>query len=159
MEQKGAINELIEALKRLPGIGPKAAQRIAYQLLTTDKDDAIRLGNAIDAAVKTVKRCPMCNNLTDSDICRICSSAHRDRSQLCVVESVADLVTIEQSLSFNGMYFILMGRLSPLNGVGPREISLDKLLERCAAPELAEVVLATSFTAEGSDGTCSDRAA
>ena len=136
-------------MRQLPGIGPKAAQRMAYQLLTSDKETASRLGNALLNAVKTVKRCPRCNNLTDKDICKYCSSIHRDDSLLCVVETVADMMVIEQSLSWNGRYFILMGRLSPLNGIGPNELELGHLIDRASEPEVKEVVIATSFTAEG----------
>ena len=149
MEQIGAIAELIDALKKLPGVGPRAAQRIAYQLLNGDRSDANRLGEALLKATKTVHRCARCNNLTDGELCSYCSSHNRDDSLLCIVESVADLMVIEQSLSYHGRYFILMGRLSPLNGVGPHEIGLDKLLERAGEPEVKEVIIATSFTAEG----------
>lgn len=149
MEQVGAIAELIDALKKLPGIGPRAAQRIAYQLLNGDRSEAMHLGEALINATKKVHRCACCNNLTDSDVCVYCASKNRDDSLLCVVESVADLMVIEQSLSYNGKYFILMGRLSPLNGVGPREIGLDKLLARAGSPDLKEIIIATSFTAEG----------
>ena len=121
MEQIGAIAELIDALKKLPGVGPRAAQRIAYQLLNGDRSDANRLGEALLKATKTVHRCARCNNLTDGELCSYCSSHNRDDSLLCIVESVADLMVIEQSLSYHGRYFILMGRLSPLNGVGPHE--------------------------------------
>ena len=117
MEQIGAIAELIDALKKLPGVGPRAAQRIAYQLLNGDRSDANRLGEALLKATKTVHRCARCNNLTDGELCSYCSSHNRDDSLLCIVESVADLMVIEQSLSYHGRYFILMGRLSPLNGV------------------------------------------
>ena len=126
MEQIGAIAELIDALKKLPGVGPRAAQRIAYQLLNGDRSDANRLGEALLKATKTVHRCARCNNLTDGELCSFCASHNRDDSLLCIVESVADLMVIEQSLSYHGRYFILMGRLSPLNGVGPHEIGLDK---------------------------------
>lgn len=149
MASLSSIEELIDSLRHLPGIGPKAAQRMAYQLLTTDKEAASRLGNALLNAVSSVKRCPRCNNLTDKDICRFCSSIHRDDSLLCVVETVADMMVIEQSLSWNGRYFILMGRLSPLNGIGPNELELGHLIERASEPEVKEVVIATSFTAEG----------
>lgn len=149
MASVSSIEELIDSLRQLPGIGPKAAQRMAYQLLASDKETASRLGNALLNAVKTVKRCPRCNNLTDKDICKYCSSIHRDDSLLCVVENVADMMVIEQSLSWNGRYFILMGRLSPLNGIGPNELELGHLIDRASEPEVKEVVIATSFTAEG----------
>lgn len=149
MNQIGAITELIDALKKLPGIGPRAAQRIAYQLLNGDRKDALTLGRALLCAAETVHRCPKCNNLTDGDFCSFCSAKNRDDTQLCVVESVADMMVIEQSLSFNGRYFVLLGRLSPLNGVGPLELGLDKLMSRCDDAALKEVVIATSFTPEG----------
>ncbi len=144
-----SIEELIDALKRLPGIGPKAAQRMTYQLLTTEKEEALRLGNALLNAVEKVRRCPRCNNLTDKEVCSYCASTQREDSQLCVVETVADMMVIEQSLSWNGRYFILMGRLSPLNGIGPNELEFRHLLDRASEPEVKEVVIATSFTAEG----------
>ena len=109
MEQIGAIAELIDALKKLPGVGPRAAQRIAYQLLNGDRSDANRLGEALLKATKTVHRCARCNNLTDGELCSFCASHNRDDSLLCIVESVADLMVIEQSLSYHGRYFILMG--------------------------------------------------
>lgn len=149
MEQPGAISELIDALKRLPGIGPRAAQRISYQLLSGDRSDATRLGRALLEAVDCVHKCPRCNSLTDKDLCIFCSSPNRDDSQLCIVETVADLMVIEQSLSYNGRYFVLQGRLSPLNGIGPHEIGLDKLIQRTAEDSLKEVIISTSFTAEG----------
>lgn len=149
MSQNSTIQELIDSLKLLSGIGPKAAQRMAYQLLTYSRNDAIRLGNALLAAVESVHRCPRCNGLTDSELCNYCSSTKRDDSELCVIESVADMMVIEQGLAYNGRYFILMGRISPLNGIGPHEIGMEKLIERAADPALKEVILATSFTPEG----------
>ncbi len=149
MSQSRSIENVINALKRLPGIGPKAAQRIAYQLLTTDRDKALELGHSLIAAVENVKRCPRCNNLTDGDLCSYCASPTRNDHELCVVETVADMLVVEQSLSWNGRYFILMGRLSPLNGVGPSELGLKQLIERIEDPKLTEVVIATSFTSEG----------
>jgi len=143
------IEELIDALKSLPGIGPRSAQRIAYQLLSNDTENAIRLGKALLEATETVHRCPQCNNLTDEEICQNCTNPKRDDSKLCVVENVADMVVIEQSLSWQGRYFILMGRLSPLSGIGPTELGLHKLVERVGDGLVQEVVIATSFTPEG----------
>ncbi|MBQ8829016.1 MAG: recombination protein RecR [Burkholderiaceae bacterium] len=149
MAQARLIEELIESLRALPGIGPKAAQRMAYQLLSSKKKEAERLGRTLLEAVDKVHRCPSCNNLTDSDLCQYCASPDRDDSLLCVVESVADMMVIEQSLSWSGRYFILMGRLSPLAGVGPSDISFNHLVQRVGDERVKEVVLATSFTPEG----------
>ncbi len=149
MSNAQTIERLINALRKLPGIGPKAAQRIAYQLLIHDREKAVELGKTLLEAVENVKRCPKCNNLTDQDLCVYCSSTKRDSHEMCIVETVADMLVIEQSLSWNGRYFILMGRLSPLNGVGPAELGMQQLTERIQDPELQEVVIATSFTAEG----------
>ncbi len=150
MNQSKPIENLINALKKLPGIGPRAAQRMTYQLLTTDREKAVELGQCLLDAVEKVGRCPRCNNLTDSDICSFCASDKRDDHELCVVENVADMLMIEQSLSWNGRYFILMGRLSPLNGIGPNELELHQFVGRIAEDlDLQEIVVATSFTAEG----------
>jgi recombination protein RecR len=143
------IEELIESLRRLPGIGPKAAQRIAYQLLDSDRESAVRLGNALLTAAQTVHHCPKCNNLTDSEICRYCSSPQRDDALLCVVETVADMMKVEQSLVWLGRYFVLQGRISPVRGRGPHELGFDRLLERVSDGLVKEVVIATSFTPEG----------
>ncbi len=149
MAQLSAIEEMIEALRQLPGIGPKAAQRITYQLLSHDKETAERLGHALLDACEQVHRCPCCNNLTEHEVCRYCESDDRDDSLLCVVESVADMMVIEQSLSWTGRYFILMGRISPLSGIGPKELSLSHLIARAGDGKVREVVLATSVTPEG----------
>jgi recombination protein RecR len=143
------LERLIEALRVLPGVGPRSAQRMAYHLLQHDRGGAEQLAQALSGALAVVRRCSKCNNFSEEEVCGLCRSARRDASTLCVVETPADLATVEQTLSYSGMYFVLMGRLSPLDGVGPRDIGLDRLLERAAAGEVQEVILATNFTNEG----------
>jgi recombination protein RecR len=140
---------LVEALRALPGVGPRSAQRMAYHLLQNDREGGERLAHALSAALGSVRRCAKCNNFTEEELCALCRSPRRDASLLCVVETPADLSMVEQTLSYSGMYFVLMGRLSPLDGVGPREIGLERLLERAAGGEVQEVILATNFTNEG----------
>jgi len=143
------IDTLVDALKRLPGIGPSSAQRIAFYLLQHDRDAALRLGESLLIAARTIGQCQRCNTLTEQTICATCNSAKRDAQLLCVVESPADQLVIEQSLAYGGLYFVLMGRLSPLDGVGPREIQMERLLARVADGIVREVIIATSFTPEG----------
>jgi len=142
------LSRLVEALRVLPGVGPRSAQRMAYHLLQHDRAGAGALAEALGAALQTVRRCDKCNNFSEEPVCALCRSTRRDPALLCVVETPADLAMVEQTLSYSGMYFVLMGRLSPLDGVGPRDIGLDRLQERIAA-EVQEVILATNFTAEG----------
>jgi len=143
------LERLIEALRVLPGVGPRSAQRMAYYLLQRDRPGAEQLARSLADALVRVRHCEMCNNYTEDEICALCRSPRRDRSLLCVVETPADLAMVEQTSAYSGMYFVLMGRLSPLDGVGPRDIGLEKLLARATAGEVAEVVLATNFTNEG----------
>ena len=143
------LDNLIDALKRLPGIGPRSAQRIAFHLLQHDRDAAVALGQALLEATREVKHCARCNTLTELEICDTCASARRDAGLLCVVESPADQLTIEQSLAYSGLYFVLLGRLSPLDGIGPREIQMERLLARATEGTVREVIIATSFTPEG----------
>jgi recombination protein RecR len=143
------LERLIEALRVLPGVGPRSAQRMAYHLLQHERAGAERLAQALSGALAVVRRCSKCNNFSEEEICGLCRSARRDASILCVVETPADLATVEQTLSYSGMYFVLMGRLSPLDGVGPRDIGLDRLLARATEGEVQEVILATNFTNEG----------
>ncbi|HVL08884.1 MAG TPA: recombination mediator RecR [Burkholderiaceae bacterium] len=148
----GALQQLIDALRVLPGIGPKSAQRIAYHLLQHDRPGAQRLGDALLGAVNTVQHCERCNNFTEQPVCETCLDPERDASLLCVVETPADQVMVEQTMTYRGQYFVLMGKLSPLDGVGPREIHLDRLLRRAVDPAfggVSEVILATNFTNEG----------
>jgi recombination protein RecR len=143
------LERLVEALRVLPGVGPKASQRIAYHLLQHDREGAGQLADALASALATVRRCTKCNNFTEEEVCSLCRSPRRDASLLCVVETPADLSVVEQTLSFSGMYFVLMGRLSPLDGIGPRDIGLDRLLARATDGEVREVILATNLTNEG----------
>ena len=143
------LERLVEALRVLPGVGPRSAQRMAYYLLQRDRNGAEQLARALTDALSRVRHCALCNNYTEDEICALCRSPRRDRTQLCVVETPADLAMVEQTSAYSGMYFVLMGRLSPLDGVGPRDIGLEKLLARASAGEVAEVVLATNFTNEG----------
>jgi recombination protein RecR len=143
------LARLVEALRVLPGVGPRSAQRMAYHLLQHDRAGAGELAQALSAALDTVRRCERCNNFSEEAVCGLCRSPRRDASLLCVVETPADLAMVEQTLSYSGMYFVLMGRLSPLDGVGPRDIGLDRLQARAADGEVQEVILATNFTNEG----------
>jgi recombination protein RecR len=144
-----ALGELIEALRCIPGVGPKSAQRTAYHLLQHDKAGAARLAESLARALKSVRRCAKCNTFSEDELCALCASPKRDSSQLCVVETPGDLLMMEQTLAYSGLYFVLMGHLSPLDGIGPREIGLDVLQRRLAGGEVKEVIVATNFTNEG----------
>jgi recombination protein RecR len=144
-----ALDRLIEALRRLPGVGPRSAQRHAYHLLQHDREGARALAVALEDAIQRVRHCVRCNTFTESEICSTCSSSRRDPSQLCVVESPADQLMVEQTLAYSGLYFVLMGRLSPLDGIGPHDIHFDRLIERAGDGVVREVILATNFTREG----------
>jgi recombination protein RecR len=143
------LDKLVDSLKRLPGIGPRSAQRIAFHLLQHDRDGAVALGEALLSAASGIRHCARCNTLTEQDICETCASPRRDAGLLCVVETPADQLMIEQSLAYSGLYFVLLGRLSPLDGIGPREIQMEQLLARAADGLVREVIVATSFTPEG----------
>ena len=143
------LERLVEALRVLPGVGPRSAQRMAYHLLQHDRAGAEQLAQALSGALAVVRRCTRCNNFSEEEVCALCRSPRRDAALLCVVETPADLATVEHTLSFSGLYFVLMGRLSPLDGSGPRDIGLDRLLDRATAGEVQEVILATNFTNEG----------
>ena len=143
------LEQLVQALRVLPGVGPRSAQRMAYHLLQHDRAGAEQLAQALSGALASVRRCAKCNNFSEDEICELCRSPRRDASLLCVVETPADLAMVEQTLSYSGMYFVLMGRLSPLDGVGPRDIGLDRLQARAAEGEVQELILATNFTNEG----------
>jgi recombination protein RecR len=149
MKAPTALEELIEALRCLPGVGPKSAQRIAYHLLQYDKAGAARLAESLGKALQTIRRCAKCNSFTEQDLCALCSSPKRDPSQLCVVETPGDLLMMEQTMAYKGLYFVLMGRLSPLDGIGPRDIGLDVMRLRLADKGVKEVIVATNFTNEG----------
>jgi recombination protein RecR len=143
------LDSLVDALKTLPGIGPRSAQRIAFHLLQHDREAAVRLGEALLSAAKSIRHCERCNTLTEQPVCETCSSPKRDSHLLCVVESPSDQLMIEQSLAYSGLYFVLLGRLSPLDGIGPREIQMERLLARATDGVVREVIVATSFTPEG----------
>ncbi len=143
------LDQLVQALRVLPGVGPRSAQRMAYHLLQHDRPGAEQLAQALSGALASVRRCARCNNFAEEEVCALCRSPRRDASLLCVVETPGDLAMVEQTLSYAGMYFVLMGRLSPLDGIGPRAIGLDRLLERVADGVVQEVILATNFTNEG----------
>ena len=143
------LDALVEGLRRLPGVGPKSAQRIAYHLLQHDRDGAAQLGIALTQAVESIRHCALCNTFTENELCDVCSSDRRDRALLCVVETPGDQLMVEQTLTYRGLYFVLMGRLSPLDGIGPKEIHLDRLLRRAVDGVVKEVILATNFTNEG----------
>lgn len=143
------IDELIDALRCLPGVGPKSAQRMALQLLEKNRPAALALAKAIERAVEEVHRCKLCRNLTEGEVCVICANQKRDHSTICVVETPADLYALEQSGSYRGMYFVLLGHLSPIDGVGPDAIGIDHLLQRLADEDIQELVLATNLTVEG----------
>ncbi|MGC9560918.1 MAG: recombination mediator RecR [Brachymonas sp.] len=149
MAETHALQALIEALRRLPGVGAKSASRMAYHLLQHDRAGAEQLSQALHLAARNVHHCRLCHTFTEDDVCATCLDPARDRSKLCVVETPADQSAIERTLAYRGLYFVLMGKLSPLDGIGPQEIGIDQLLERATEPEVREVILATNFTAEG----------
>jgi len=149
MKNPPALEQLIESLRCLPGVGPKSAQRMAYYLLQRDRKGASNLALALDSALQVVDHCRLCNTFSEQPVCPLCESAQRDSTVLCVVEMPTDLMMLENTRAYSGMYFVLMGRLSPLDGVGPKEIHLDKLLKRAQDGIVQEVILATNYTVEG----------
>jgi recombination protein RecR len=149
MKNPPALEQLIESLRCLPGVGPKSAQRMAYYLLQRDRKGASGLALALDNALQVVDHCKLCNTFSEQPVCPLCESAQRDSTVLCVVEMPTDLMMLESTRAYSGMYFVLMGRLSPLDGVGPKEIHLDKLLKRAQDGIVQEVILATNYTVEG----------
>ena len=156
-----ALEGLTQALRKLPGVGAKSAARMAFHLLQHDKSAALQIAKALEHAVASIKHCTLCNTLTELDMCSTCASPQRDRSKLCVVETPADQAALERTLAYKGLYFVLMGKLSPLDGIGPKDIGLQKLFDRVLPKnadgqnvpveerEVQEVILATNFTAEG----------
>ncbi len=161
MPNTNALEGLTQALRKLPGVGAKSAARMAFHLLQHDKPGALQIAAALEHAVGSIKHCALCNTLTESDVCSTCANPQRDRSKLCVVETPADQAALERTLAYKGLYFVLMGKLSPLDGIGPNDIGLQKLFDRVvpkdgagqpvlpASREVHEVILATNFTAEG----------
>ena len=154
MKNSPALEQLIDGLRCLPGVGPKSALRMAYYLLQRDRTGANTLALSLQNALQVLGHCTSCNNFSESTLCQLCTAENRDSSQLCVVEMPTDLMMMEQTHSYQGMYFVLMGRLSPLDGVGPKEINLDKLIKRAQdgahnEGQVKEVILATNYTVEG----------
>lgn len=149
MSLPSALEELVEALRCLPGVGPKSAQRMAYHLLQRDTKGARRLAAALEQAVAVLRHCSRCNAFSEAEVCERCASPRRDASLLCVVEMPADLNMMEQTHAFQGMYYVLMGHISPLDGIGPKELHLERLLARACDGTVKEVILATNFTNEG----------
>jgi recombination protein RecR len=149
MKNPPALETLIDGLRCLPGVGPKSALRMAYHLLQRDRNGAAKLGKSLENALQMLGHCTLCNNFSETDTCPLCASENREASQLCVVEMPTDLMMMEQTHSYKGMYFVLMGRLSPLDGIGPKEINLDKLIKRAQDGVVTEVILATNYTVEG----------
>lgn len=143
-----SIEQLISALCCLPGIGPKSAQRMTYNLLERKREAGLHLAEALTTAINKVQHCTKCRNLCESDFCHICASTRRDQSLLCIVETPADVLALEQINSYNGLYFVLMGHLSPLDGIGPKELGIEQLQTRITS-EIKEIILATNPTVEG----------
>lgn len=149
MQAKGQLGQLIQALRCLPGVGPKTAQRMAFHLLLRNREGARVLAQQLLAAVEQIGYCQECHNLSESPLCSLCASPARDRSQLCVVEMPTDVYAIDQAGCYRGLFFVLNGRLSPLDGIGPAELGMAVLEQRLASGEVQEVVLATNTTVEG----------
>ena len=143
------IDQLIDALRILPGVGVKSAQRMALQLLEKNREGAFKLAEAVNEAATKVGKCQQCRTLTEHDLCNICSNPSRSDTQLCVVESPADLFAIEQAGGYRGKYFVLLGHLSPIDGIGPEQLGIDKLIERLQSNQVNELILATNLTVEG----------
>ncbi|MBF5005958.1 recombination mediator RecR [Diaphorobacter caeni] len=149
MSDTSSLDALIQALRRLPGVGIKSAQRMAFHMLQHDREGAQLLSRALHEASSSIRHCERCHTFTEGAVCEVCSDEGRDVSRLCVVETPADQSAMERTGAFKGLYFVLMGRLSPLDGVGPKDIGVKKLIERATDGVVQEVILATSFTAEG----------
>ena len=144
-----ALDALIQALRVLPGVGAKSASRMAFHLMQHERSAALQLAAALEHASENVRHCATCHTLTETEICILCADTQRDRSKLCVVETPADQAAIERTSTFQGLYFVLMGKLSPLDGIGPNDLGFAKLAERCTDGVVQEVILATNFTGEG----------
>ena len=149
MNSEPLLEQLIESLRCLPGVGPKSAQRMALHLLERDRDGGKYLSTVLAEAMERIGRCNTCRNLTELEICAICANEQRDRSQLCIVESPSDVIAIEHATGYQGRYFVLMGRLSPLDGIGPAELGLEQLGEQLIKQPPREMIIATNPTVEG----------
>jgi len=149
MSSSPLLNELIDALRCLPGVGAKTAQRMAFHVLERDRPGARRLAEKLNAATERIGNCTRCRTFSETPVCAVCASANRDAQTLCIVETPADQVAIEQATGFRGRYFVLLGRLSPLDGLGPKELGMDLLAARLAEGEVREMIVATNSTVEG----------
>ena len=149
MKHAPLVDQLIHAFTCLPGVGPRSAQRMAYSLLDRGREEGRRLGNALHAAMDGVQHCQRCRNYAEEELCPVCSDARRDSTLVCIVATPADVLAFEQSGEYRGQYFVLMGELSPLDGIGPRELGLDVLEQRLKQGEINELILATGTTVEG----------
>jgi len=149
MNYSPLIDQLIKAFQRLPGVGPKSAQRMVLHFLEKDREGGRQLAKALDAAMEGVGQCKQCRTLSEEAICQICADPKRDQSLLCVVETPADVFAVEQSSTYKGNYFVLMGHLSPIDGIGPDEIGIMELLQRVSESNISEVILTTNPTVEG----------
>jgi len=149
MEFTPLLQGLIGGLRCLPGVGPKSAQRMAFHLLERDREGGMRLAQALQAAMEGVQRCKQCRMFSEQALCEFCRSEKRDKTRVCVVESPADVIAVEQGTEYRGRYFVLMGHLSPIDGIGPEELGLEQLRERLAEPDMEEVIIATNSTVEG----------
>lgn len=149
MSEKSLLASLVEALRCLPGVGPKSAQRMAFHILERDREGGRRLSAVLGEAIERIGHCSRCRTLTEHETCRICVNPQREARLLCVVENPTDVMALEQATDYRGLYFVLGGRLSPLDGIGPAQLGLDKLRERLGAGEVEELILATTTTVEG----------
>lgn len=149
MNNPAVLEQLISALRCLPGVGPKSSTRMAYHLLQRDREGAQKLAASLQQALDKLAHCDYCNNFSEHQVCSVCLETSRDKSTLCVVEMPTDLMMLENTRSYQGQYFVLMGKLSPMDGIGPKDIHLDKLLKRAQDVAIHEVILATNFTSEG----------
>lgn len=149
MSESSLLNELVDAFKCLPGVGARTAQRMSFYLLEHDREAGLRLASAMQQAIEKIGHCKRCRTLTEHELCKICSNVNRDESALCIVENPSDVIALEQATDYRGFYFVLMGKLSPLDGIGPEQLGLDLLDKRLAAGEVKELILATNPTIEG----------
>lgn len=149
MNNPAVLEQLISALRCLPGVGPKSSTRMAYHLLQRDREGAQKLAASLQQALDKLAHCDYCNNFSEQAVCHLCQDNSRDKSTLCIVEMPTDLMMLENTRSYQGQYFVLMGKLSPMDGIGPKDIHLDTLLKRAQDSAIHEVIVATNFTSEG----------
>ncbi|TPQ28331.1 recombination mediator RecR [Methylomonas sp. HW2-6] len=149
MQNQGLLKELIQSLCCLPGVGPKSAQRMAFHLLQRNREGGLQLGQILERAISQIGHCRECRTLTEAELCEVCANPLRDAETLCVVESPADVWVVDQATTFKGKYFVLHGRLSPLDGIGPDQLGFDLLEQRMASGQIKEIILATNSTVEG----------